>query len=284
MQTFEQQQEAAIIATAELSFSNSACQVSSQNIPLQLRSQQDVNALRDCTIIPTDVLLGSSNCNEPSTISSLADASRITTITGKLKVSCLSTLSQLDGLSSLTQLGGLEIDSNFALRKIATFPQLSRLDGPFIVTNNVNLVTIAGFDMLTTVRDYVQIDRNWNLTSLSGLERLHQINGESLLGGYFALSLVYNFRLDTLLGFRRLTVISEGTVHIEGNRALCFAGYPTWEYGHYKIRPQSGALDKGIDWRTRIMTSNTRLWRWEPGNIPTLLIQKNGENEDCGKH
>ena len=274
------------IATQWLYLPNSACPPRPPNGLRELKTQEDVNKLSDCTNITDDVLLGSENCNEESTIRSLSPTNHIRVIIGKLKMSCLSNLAMLtlDGFDNVVQLGGLEIDSNFALRRITAFGKLTQINGPLVVTNNVNLVTIDGFEGLTEVRDYVQIDRNWNLTSLSGLEQLKRITGDNLSGGYFALSVVNNFELRALDGFRNLKTINEGTVHIEGNRKLCFAGYPTWKYGAYKIRPQSGALDKGIDWRTMLFTNKTRLWKWMSGSIPTLLIQKNGDSGDCGRY
>ena len=263
--------------------STSDCPTTFSNKSLQLKSQQDVDQLTDCTRIETDVLLGSSNCDQPSLISSLASLESITSISGYLKISCLSNLTRVDGFDSLTHVKGLEIDSNMVLKTIKAFPSLSTLEGALVVTNNVNLTTIAGFEILSKVTGHVQIDRNGRLTSLSGLTRLQQIEGKSL-SGYFALSIVNNFILPTLDGFQSLTRIAKGTVHIEGNRNLCYAGYPVWAYGKYKSRPKSGAYDKGIDWRTRLFTSNTKLWRWVSGNIPTLLVQNNGDTGDCGMY
>lgn len=247
---------------------------------MELKNQEDIENLVGRTDIKGDVLIGSEICNKQSPITSLSSMSSVRNITGKLKVSCLPMLASLDGFDNVVHLGGLEIDSNVALKRIEAFNKLTQLSGSLVVTNNVNLVTIAGFNALTEVRDYVQIDRNWNLTSLTGLKQLGQITGKSLSGGYFALSVANNFRLESLEGFRSLKTVSEGTVHIEGNRRLCFAGYPIWNYGEYKLRPQN-ALDKGIDWRTILFTNQTRLWKWTSGSIPTLLIQHNGDLGEC---
>ena len=91
------------------------------------------------------------------------------------------------------------------------------------MSQNVKLLSIRGLTSLGVVGGYVAVQRNVALTSLDGLRQLSELNGEELLSGH-ALSVTYNTQLESLSGFENIRNISYGTVHIEGNTALCYAG------------------------------------------------------------
>lgn len=168
------------------------------------------------------------------------------------------------------------------LRSIEGFGGLESV-GNVEISQNGNLTRIGGFSSLRSVQGYLQIDRNQRLSNLDGLTGVTTIGGASLVSGH-ALLVLYNPILLDLSWLRNLTPIGFGTVHIEGNLLLCYAGYPQWAVGEFNARPPSG--DKGIDWRT-LLSVRVPPWQYswgvEGGGYPTLVIQNNAPYNECGK-
>ena len=155
-----------------------------------------------------------------------------------------------------------------------------------VIAQNPKLQTVSGFNQLSTIDGYLEIDRNTALTSVSGLRGLTTIQGNKLVSGH-ALSVIYNTGLTSLAGFQSLTTVSYGTVRIEGNRALCYAGYPQWGEGEFVVRTGSTTEDKGIDWRTLLLPGINEwqyTWGVVGGGYPTLLIQNNALSGSCGEY
>lgn len=71
-----------------------------------------------------------------------------------------------------------------------------------------------------------------------------------------------------------------------GNTQLCYAGYPTWNFGSYLARPPVGnGEDVGIDWRTRLRNDEVWQYTWgvAGGGYPTLVVQNNAPAGSCSK-
>lgn len=157
--------------------------------------------------------------------------------------------------------------------------------GSIVIAQNPKLVTVSGLSQLQTIDGHLDIDRNTALTSVSGLRRLMMIRGSQLVSGH-ALSLTYNTGLTSLEGFHALSSILYGTVRVEGNTALCYAGYPQWGDGVYVVRSGSNTEDKGIDWRSVILQgANEWQYTWDVpgGGYPTLIVQNNAATGGCGE-
>ncbi len=154
--------------------------------------------------------------------------------------------------------------------------------GSLEISQNGNLTVVSGFGSLTVVEGYLQVDHNRLLHQLDGLGAVVDIRGSELVAGH-ALNILYNPILPDLRWLRNLTQIGFGTVHIEGNAVLCYAGYPQWGAGIYSPRPPGG--DKGIDWRTLLQGVPDWQYTWGDvgGGYPTLVIQNNAAYEDCGE-
>lgn len=197
-------------------------------------------------------------------------------------IQCCNDLESIAGLNSLTSIAGtLRVYYNSRLQSIDGFGALSNV-GSLEISQNGNLTVVSGFESLTVVEGYLQVDHNHLLQRLDGLEAVEDIRGSELVAGH-ALNILYNRILPDLRWLRNLTQIGFGTVHIEGNTALCYAGYPQWGAGIYSPRPPGG--DKGIDWRTLLQGVPVWQYTWGGGGggYPTLVIQNNAAYEDCGE-
>lgn len=202
---------------------------------------------------------------------------------GSLVIQCCSALEQITGLNALTSiLGTLRMYYNVQMHRIDGFEALESV-GNLEISQNGNLTRIGGFSSLRSVQGYLQIDRNQRLSNLDGLTGVTEVGGASLVSGH-ALLVLYNPALLDLSWLRNLNQIRFGTVHIEGNLLLCYAGYPQWAVGEFNARPPSG--DKGIDWRT-LLGVRVPIWQYswgvEGGGYPTLVIQNNAPYDECGK-
>ena len=201
-----------------------------------------------------------------------------------MTIQCCNLLEEINGLNSLTSLTGtLRIYYNQQLHTINGFEVL-RNSGNVEISQNINLTSIVGLSALQEIEGHLEIGQNPRLLELDGLSSLKNIRGSDLISGH-ALSIIYNTALLDLSWLRNLTQIDFGTVHIEGNLKLCYAGYPQWSVGEYNARPPAG--DKGIDWRT-VLSPGVPVWQYtwgvENGGYPTLVIQNNAAYDDCGKH
>ena len=198
-------------------------------------------------------------------------------------IQCCSDLEEIRGLNALTAIAGtLRIYYNEQMHTIDGFEALKSV-GNLEISQNGNLTKIGGFSSLVSIEGYLQIDHNRKLVDLDGLSSLSEISGTTLVAGH-ALNVLYNPALLDLRWLRNLSRIEFGTVHIEGNLQLCYAGYPQWAVGEYRSRPPSG--DRGIDWRTILGVGVPRWqysWGGEGGGYPTLVIENNAAYGDCGK-
>lgn len=154
------------------------------------------------------------------------------------------------------------------------------------ISQHPKLQRVTGFTNLALISGYLEIDRNPILYDLDGFRSLRTIQGAEVILGH-ALILTYNTNLTSLSGFGGLLEILYGTVHIEGNTRLCYAGYPQWSVGSYPLRPEVvGGVDVGIDWRTKLgenISSWYYTWNVAGGGYPTLLIQNNSPLSNCGE-
>ena len=196
---------------------------------------------------------------------------------------CCSVLEESSGLSALTIVSGtLRIYYNQHLHTVGGFGAL-RSVGNLEISQNGNLTRILGLSALEMIDGHLQISHNQRLVDLDGLSNLRSIGGSHLVAGH-ALNVLYNPVLLDLRWLRNLTQIEFGTVHIEGNLLLCYAGYPQWTVGGFNARPPSG--DRGIDWRT-LLSVGVPTWQYswgvEGGGYPTLVIQNNSPYDQCGE-
>jgi hypothetical protein len=150
--------------------------------------------------------------------------------------------------------------------------------GNIEISQNPNLQSISGFQYLNQITGYLSINYNPSLTSITGFTQLTSVLGGQLVNDQ-AITLLYNAALNDISGFRALSTIDYGTLHIEGNTNLCYAGYPKWTYGSYGRRYSTG--DKGIDWRSKLSSTNSRQFTWGINGVPTLVIQNNGNLTTC---
>ena len=204
-------------------------------------------------------------------------------IQGSIVMQCCDSLQDITGFDQLrTIAGSLVVYYNQNLQRIRGFGMLRNVTNVEI-SENENLQTISGFGQLNLIRGYLQIDRNTALLNLAGFSNLRVLGGEMLVLGH-ALTILYNTNLTTLAGLGGLDTINYGTVHIEGNTQLCYAGYPQWTVGSYPARPPEG--DRGIDWRTKLNTSSVPIWqyRWNARGFPTLVVQNNANYNSCGEY
>ena len=133
---------------------------------------------------------------------------------------------------------------------------------------------------LSTVDGYMALERNPALSNINGFSSITAISGNQLFGGH-SLVLLYNNALTDLKAFGKVTTISGGTIRIEGNSNLCYAGYPRWNYGSYSSRYSSG--DMGVDWRSKLSAVPQWQYTWGMTGVPTLVIQDNGNQTTCGE-
>ena len=239
----------------------------------------DLDYLSNCNTIYGDLVLGYQNCDQTCLITDLSRLSDVRTIDGSLTIQCCNTLDSIPTLYVNTITGSFTIYYNNNLRSISNLDNLATV-GSLVISQNPSLQTISGFSNLQVIGGHLVIEYNPVLTDVTGLDHLATIRGTSLVNGH-ALVLLYNRVLTDISGLKSLSSISYGTVHIEGNEELCYAGYPLWGYGSYNPRYETG--DKGIDWRTKLSISWQYTWGDEEAGQPTLLIRDNGNQTTCGK-
>ena len=239
-----------------------------------------------CTLMNGDLRIGHQDCSTPCRVTGFSPLRAITGITGALSIQCCNSLTDVSDFSALTKLGSLRIYYNSELVMISGFTSLPSLPGSVTISQNTKLARISGLTSLRSIDGYLAIERNAVLFDLSGLRQVTTLRGTEIISGH-ALSIIYNARLTDLSGLASIHNISYGTVHVEGNTALCYAGYPTWQPGAYPLRPHPSVVgaDVGIDWRTRL--SGVEPWQsaWgvQGGGYPTLIIQNNAPPENCSK-
>lgn len=248
-----------------------------------------MSSLAGCDIVSGDLILGYRDCQVPCTVGGLSDLADVEEIRGSLAILCCSQLVDLDGLGSLESItGSITIYFNQQLETITGFGDLESIGGSLEVSQNRALEQISGFSQLTNIDGYFLLDHNAALTNMDGFSSLQTIGGNEVLAGH-ALNVLYNTALTDLRGFQSLEGIGFGTVHIEGNTMLCYAGYPQWSGEEsYPARHPTGYGDLGVDWRTKVNTSSNPTWQYtwgvEGGGYPTLVIQNNAEDSNCGEY
>ena len=275
----------------------SQCPVNVSSGMLTLRNEADIElAAQHCTNASAQaietIVVGALRCQPhpvngltSSSISKLEDV--IASSSPTLRIECLTELEAVSGLDTVTRLRGLIIQYNPSLESITGLNHLTEIDGELTINQNWRLKTFNGLSSLRRIENFLRVERNPNLTSLDAMPRLRRIGGDVLFGSY-AVSVLENWKLTTLSGLRSLSSITWGTVHIEGNPRLCFAGYPQWPTGSvlhsYVRRPavESNQADLGVDWRS-VLDSPAWMWQWRRTGIPTLLIRNNAPWDKCGR-
>ena len=200
---------------------------------------------------------------------------------GSLTIQCCNRLTDIDGFDSLEEVvGTITVHYNQGLQTISGFGMLQKVAN-IEISQNTNLESVTGMmGSLNAVDGYVALERNPVLSNINGFSSVTTISGSELFSGH-SLVLLYNNALTDLKAFRSVTTISGGTVRIEGNSNLCYAGYPKWNYGSYGSRYSSG--DMGIDWRSKLSAVPQWQYTWGMTGVPTLVIQDNGNQTTCGK-
>ena len=243
----------------------------------------------NCASINGDLVIGDPSCGGACTVNSLFFLSRsIEEIAGSLIVRCCNTLTVISGWGVLhTITGSLVVEDNARLNVIDSFQILANLGGNLILRNNPALVQMnmssGAPSILTRVEGYLHIERNLQLANLEFLSTITTIAGNQLLDR-ISFALLYNPKLNDLKWLRSLKSIHNGTVWIEGNTQLCYAGYPQWQLGAYKARTQLQNADKGIDWRTFMVNQVPSDFTWLGTNIPYLVVKDNAPEGSCGTY
>ena len=250
-------------------------------------SQADFNQLSGLTFINGSLLVGSRDCSLPCEVNTAAPgpvADTIQRVEGSILIQCCPSIVLLDGFKNLISLGGdLVIHNNQELISITegVFQKLIEVRNVRI-SQNRKLLGVSGLSALERVNGYLSLERNAALTGFGGLGALTSIMGQEVVAGS-ALSLLYNPMLSSLDGLRSLREIAYGSVHVEGNTALCYSGYPVWKEGSFDRRPEGGGGDKGIDWRTKLNLQLTWQYSWVNGSIPSLVVRNNADLQSCGE-
>lgn len=133
----------------------------------------------------------------------------------------------ITGFNALTSVGSLSpsggdfiISGNIELIEISGFNNLTRIYGSMVINNNENLPDIKGIRSLNELNGTLQITDNFSLTTLEGLQSLLYAGDPAIQDGVMVKG--NNFLVDCsaiceLLGSNRVT----GTVSIYGNPAKC---------------------------------------------------------------
>lgn len=250
-----------------------------------LTTDAELRSFSPCTTITGDLIIGDRTCSAACSVTDLSPLNaNLTAVEGSLRIQCCNSLTEIPDFSRLSRVNGtVEIYYNANLMNIGPTAFIELTDGvsSIVVSQNQRLRSINGFQRVSSIAGYLQIDRNGALTEIEGLGNLQTIRGDVLVEGH-ALAVLYNSELERLSGLSNV-FISYGTVHVEGNTKLCYAGYPRWSVGSYSPRLPPGGGDQGIDWRTRLNASLPWQFAWGSGGIPSLVVQGNGDAETCGE-
>ncbi len=242
-------------------------------------TESDLVQFEQCQTIDGDLVLGVKDCSQQCTIANLDNLEDIKEITGDLIIQCCnqitSTVSALQNLQFVRET--LRVFYNSQLINIDGFQKLLQV-GNVEIFQNPSLISVPGLNSLSLIDGYVSIGNNPKLERITGFSNLRTISGNNLTNDH-AITIIYNPVLTDISGFRLVATIAFGTVHIEGNTNLCYAGYPLWSYGTYNNRYMTG--DMGIDWRSILISTWQFSWQTTTG-VPSLLIQNNGNESTCG--
>lgn len=231
--------------------------------------------------ITGDVVLGYGKCEQACLIEDLGAFIQVKRIVGSLTIQCCNSLTDIAGFNSLEEVvGTVTVYYNQELQAISGLGFLQKVTN-IVISQNPKLESVTGMESMATVDGYLALERNPILSNIIGFDSITVINGKQLLSGH-SLILLYNTALTDLKAFKTVATISDGTVHIEGNSNLCYAGYPRWNYGSYNSRYSSG--DMGIDWRSKLSAVPQWQFTWGMTGVPTLIIQDNGNQTTCGEH
>ena len=135
----------------------------------------------------------------------------LTTATGGFSIQLNAALTSIPTFSKITTTATVSISRNNALTSISLFPTLTRITNfDLTITDNAQLETIAGFDVLERVERAFGIERNVKLTAIPTFNALTHTGGFSITG---------NTALTTISGFEALATIP-GAFIIRGNTQL----------------------------------------------------------------
>ena len=147
-------------------------------------------------------------------------------INGGLKsISGFNALNSLSGALDIFNNGELETVEGFnSLPSIGADPNPIQVDSGDIlrIAQCEKLLSISGFDMLTSVAGFVALDSNAELQSISGFDMFQSIGG--------ALSIQGNPSLTSIPNFPALTSVGEN-LEIVGSGLLDIPGFPVLEGG-----------------------------------------------------
>lgn len=244
------------------------------------------NSAIGCQSIDGNINIGSCNPLLSCDVTSLSPINFVSVISGSLQIRCCDRLTEISDFQNLqTVSGSIFIYFNRNLAAISGFGSLRNVTS-LQISQHPRLRSVTGFSRLSQISGYLEIDRNPYLIDIGGFMSLRTIQGTEVILEH-ALTVTYNTNLTSLSGLVSLSDILYGTVHIEGNTRLCYAGYPQWMVGTYPVRPEVvGGVDVGIDWRSKLggrVPSWQYTWGVAGGGYPTLLIQNNAPLSECGE-
>ncbi len=156
-----------------------------------LKTQEDVDALSEVTVIDGDLIL------EPTVILDLSPLNGLTKITGLLSLQNNPVQSSLSGFNALESVGYFQIHGNSDLNVISGFENLKTLI-ELGLSGNPTLSSISGFGDLQIIEGGFSIEENTALTSISSFSKLKTV-GWLTFGANTSLSSLPNFEvLETI--------------------------------------------------------------------------------------
>jgi len=201
-------------------------------------SQDDIDNFTtnypNCTIIGGDVEIGH---YRGSDITNLNGLNILTSIVGKLKITCNDALTTLTGLDNVTSIGGdFRIYHHWYGSDSSALTSLTGLEGLISIGGDLHigdsfggelllLTSLTGLDNVTSIGGDLLIEKCDALTSMTGLDNVTSIGGDLGIGptvyGYQGLTGrgSRNAALTSLTGLDNLTCIGGG-LRINDNDAL----------------------------------------------------------------
>jgi hypothetical protein len=153
----------------------------------------------NCTEINGDLIIGTTNTNG---ITSLSTLSNLTRVTGKLEIKSNYSLTSLSGLHNITEVGSLWIGYHFSnsLTSLSGLQGLTTIVGNTTIGYNNGLITLTGLDNLQTIGGYLWI------TELSSLISISSLNNLTYIGGF--LQILNSTNLTSLSAFQNLANVN----------------------------------------------------------------------------
>jgi len=187
------------------------------NLSIGLGGGSDITTLANLSLITS--VTGFVWIHENPILVNLSGLDNLLTITGDLYLQDNPVTTSLTGLGGLTSVANFYYARNSTLSNLIGLGDLMNVGGYFWIENNTGLNSFSGLNMLNSITGLVYINNNDALTSFTGLESL------VIIDGYFYALGNDNVSLIDFTGFNALTSVGTSFTIESNNNITSLNGF-----------------------------------------------------------